>query len=116
MGKKETITVDPSSLIFTTGRSWKGVYKGWMVYANGLKAMSIKNSNFNDDEIVSVIFDCPLEKNIVRPKIKGRECLLLSQIEKAEEIDKEKILNKPKEHTLQAAVAAEVVTSETPAK
>lgn len=82
-----SVTVEPKDLQRNTAKTWEGQFKGWVVYASGLKACTIRDGknvmNFKDNDLVSLGFQRRVdeESNVPRPKIKKTEVFRRESIE-----------------------------------
>jgi len=81
-----SVTVTPEQLMRRTKVAFKGQFRGWNVWASGLAACKVGDQEYNDNDLVSVVFDTLVDKNtkIPKPKLKQREAVRLSDLDEVE--------------------------------
>lgn len=78
-----SVTVSVEQLVKRTTSTFKGQFKGWNVFASGLKACQVDKHDFSDNELLSVEFESRIDEDskVVKPKLKKREVVRRNDIE-----------------------------------
>lgn len=74
--RRKTITVSAKEAIWS-GDRFEGVYEGWKVYGMGLKGFTSKEGNFNDNEVLDLLFDDkPLVEGTPKPRFGSKRAFV----------------------------------------
>jgi hypothetical protein len=87
--QRAAVTLTTKDILRKTSKSYEGVFRGWKVYGNGLKAVTdAKGESFKDNELIAPLFDVPVnpDEKPSKPRIKDNEALKLSDLEDAQEL------------------------------
>lgn len=82
--QRMSVTVSPAQLVRRTNKAYKAQFRGWNVWGSGLKACTVDDVSFNDNDLVSIEFGDrvdPNNKNIQKPKLKKREMIRFEDLE-----------------------------------
>ena len=76
-----SVTVSAKDMRFTTTRL-KAEFKGWVVYANGIKGFSNEQGTFDDDELMMVTYDSLADESnkVSKQKLKKGEAIRKSDL------------------------------------
>jgi hypothetical protein len=84
------ITVSARDLMRTTAKAYEGIYKGWTVYGNGLKGVTVDGHKFGDNELIKPVFDTiadpSAEPKAPKPRLKQNEALRLEDLDSHQEL------------------------------
>jgi len=84
------ISVSTRVLLQNTNKSFSGVYKGWVVYGNGLPATEVDGHKYEANELIrpyiDTVADSASDPKPPRPRLKPNEALLLSDLENVQEL------------------------------
>ena len=89
---RSAITVNARDMVRKTSKAYEGVFRGWKVLGNGLKAVkALDGSEFKDNELIVPFFEEPTsndgdEKPTAKPRLKQNEVIRLADIENSQEI------------------------------
>ena len=78
-----SVTVTAEQLNRRTGIGYKGQFKGWNVFASGLRGFKTDEREYADNELVSVEFEELVSKDnkVSKPKLKKKEVVRLADVE-----------------------------------
>ena len=83
-----SVTVTAEQLNRRTGDGYKGQFKGWHVFASGLRGCKIGDHDYKDNDLVSVEFESLVtglnKKDNPKPKLKKREVVRLVDVQNAQ--------------------------------
>lgn len=77
-----SVTVDAKQLHMRTSSAFQGEFRGWNVYASGLKACNVNGVDYADNDLVSIEFADRADpaSKVAKPKLKKREVVRLADL------------------------------------
>jgi hypothetical protein len=80
--EKVSVTLSAEQILKRTGSAWKGTYRNWNVFASGVSACTVGDTEYEDDEIVAIILtDRVAGTNDRKPKLPQNPTILFSALE-----------------------------------
>jgi hypothetical protein len=79
-----SVTVSAEQMTKHTTTHVKAQFRGWIVYGNGIKGFIDEDGNeFQDDELVTILFHAPADPNNKqpKPKLKKNEAIHMNDLE-----------------------------------
>ena len=86
--QRRSVTVSATQQMMRTSKVFKGEYKGWNIVGGGLKACTVDGVDYNDNDLLAIECDTPIDKDDVqnKPKLKKKEMIRRSDIENLESV------------------------------
>lgn len=77
-----SVTVSAEHMFNVTSTKVKAEFRGWIVYGNGIKGFTDGKTEYKDDELVSILFHEPVDKNTKtpKPKLKKNEAIRIQDL------------------------------------
>lgn len=85
---RNTVTLNSTDLLRFTTKTFSGIYQGYKIVCNGMKAVKVGDKEYKDNELLRVAFDGPVnpENKTRKPRIGSNEVLPASKVESLKDL------------------------------